>query len=106
VFQNLITNAIKFMKKHAKPKIEIGAEQIKDRWRFSIRDNGIGIAANSFDRVFDIFQRLHTSKTYEGSGIGLANCKKIIQLHGGDIGIESTLGKGTTFYFDIPILTK
>ncbi len=106
VFQNLITNAIKFMKKPAKPKIEIGAEQIKDRWRFSIRDNGIGIAANSFDRVFDIFQRLHTSKTYEGSGIGLANCKKIIQLHGGDIGIESTLGKGTTFYFDIPILTK
>lgn len=106
VFQNLITNAIKFMKKHAKPKIEIGAEQIKDRWRFSIRDNGIGIAANSFDRVFDIFQRLHTSKTYEGSGIGLANCKKIIQLHGGDISIESTLGKGTTFYFDIPILTK
>ncbi|MCD9013974.1 sensor histidine kinase [Parachryseolinea silvisoli] len=106
VFQNLITNAIKFMKKHAKPKIEIGAEQIKDRWRFSIRDNGIGIAANSFDRVFDIFQRLHTSKTYEGSGIGLANCKKIIQLHGGDISIESTLGKGTTFYFDVPILTK
>jgi PAS domain S-box-containing protein len=76
VFQNLITNAIKFMKKNAKPKIEIGAEQIKDRWRFSIRDNGIGIAAHSFDRVFDIFQRLHTSKTYEGSGIGLANCKK------------------------------
>jgi PAS domain S-box-containing protein len=106
VFQNLITNAIKFMKKNAKPKIQIGAEQIKDRWRFSIRDNGIGIAANSFDRVFDIFQRLHTSQTYEGSGIGLANCKKIIQLHGGDISIESTLGKGTTFYFDIPILTK
>ena len=106
VFQNLITNAIKFMKKHSRPKIEIGAEQIKDRWRFSIRDNGIGIAAKSFDRVFDIFQRLHTAETYEGSGIGLANCKKIIQMHGGDISIESTLGKGTTFYFDIPTLTK
>jgi PAS domain S-box-containing protein len=106
VFQNLITNAIKFMKKDTRPILEIGAELIKDSWRFSVSDNGIGIAANSFDRVFDIFQRLHTSDKYEGSGIGLANCKKIVQLHQGDIWLESTLGKGTTFYFTIPIVTK
>lgn len=106
VFQNLITNAIKFMNKDTRPILRIGAELIRDSWRFSVSDNGIGIAAGSFDRVFDIFQRLHTSDTYEGSGIGLANCKKIIQLHEGDIWLESTVGKGTTFNFTIPILTK
>ncbi|HMJ67615.1 MAG TPA: ATP-binding protein [Cyclobacteriaceae bacterium] len=106
VFQNLITNAIKFRKKNTRPTLDIRADLIKDSWRFSVSDNGIGIAANSFSRVFDIFQRLHTSDMYEGSGIGLANCKKIVQLHQGNIWIESTLGKGTTFYFTIPIVTK
>jgi PAS domain S-box-containing protein len=106
VFQNLITNAIKFIKKGTRPRLNVGAERLKDSWRFSVSDNGIGIAANSFDRVFDIFQRLHTSDKYEGSGIGLANCKKIIQLHHGNIWIESTVGKGTTFYFTIPTVTK
>lgn len=106
VFQNLITNAIKFMKKDTQPIIRISAERIKDNWRFSINDNGIGIAAKSFDRVFDIFQRLHTPDTYEGSGIGLANCKKILQLHQGIIWVESTAGTGSTFYFTIPNVTK
>jgi PAS domain S-box-containing protein len=106
VFQNLITNAIKFVKKGTRPILKISAELVKDSWRFSINDNGIGIANNSFDRVFDIFQRLHTEEKYEGSGIGLANCKKIVQLHQGIIWLESTLGKGTTFYFTIPIVTK
>jgi light-regulated signal transduction histidine kinase (bacteriophytochrome) len=101
MFQNLITNAIKFCKKDTPPKIQIRANKINESWTFSIRDNGIGIASNSFDRVFDIFQRLHTTEKYEGSGIGLANCKKIIQLHRGEIWIESTLGQGTIFYFTI-----
>jgi len=105
VFQNLIINAIKFQKKGTQPKIQIRAERANDKWKFSVSDNGIGIAPSHFERVFDIFQRLHTNEEYEGSGIGLANCKKIIQLHQGDIWIESTLGHGSTFYFTIPTLT-
>jgi PAS domain S-box-containing protein len=105
VFQNLIINAIKFQKKGVQPDIQIRSERIKDAWKFSVRDNGIGIAASHFERVFGIFQRLHTHEEYEGSGIGLANCKKIIQLHRGEIWIESTLGEGSTFYFTIPAST-
>jgi light-regulated signal transduction histidine kinase (bacteriophytochrome) len=104
VFQNLITNAIKFHKKGTQPQIMISAERIGNKWKFSIRDTGIGIAPVHFERVFDIFQRLHTSDEYEGNGIGLANCKKIIQLHKGEIWLESALGQGTTFHFIIPDL--
>jgi light-regulated signal transduction histidine kinase (bacteriophytochrome) len=78
---------------------------INDTWRFQVSDNGIGIGPAYFDRVFEIFQRLPTEEKYEGSGIGLANCKKIIQLHKGEIWIESTPGQGTTFYFTIANLT-
>ncbi|HMH33288.1 MAG TPA: ATP-binding protein [Puia sp.] len=105
VFQNLITNAVKFHKKGTPPKIKIGSEEINETWRFSVSDLGIGIAAAHFERIFDIFQRLHTNEKIEGSGIGLANCKKIVQLHGGEIWVESKLGQGTTFYFTIPNLT-
>jgi light-regulated signal transduction histidine kinase (bacteriophytochrome) len=101
LFQNLITNAIKFRKKDTPPEIQINACKVNEYWEFSIRDNGIGIAPNSFDRIFDIFQRLHTTEKYEGSGIGLANCKKIVQMHNGEIWIESALGQGTTFYFTL-----
>ena len=104
VFQNLISNAIKFTKKDTKPEIAISAEKINDSFRFSIRDNGIGIDSKSFDRVFDIFQRLDTIEKYEGSGIGLANCKKIVQLHQGEIWIESIPEQGATFYFTISTL--
>ena len=104
VFQNLITNAIKFQKKNTQPEIHISAIEINGNWRFSVRDNGIGIATKSFDRVFDIFQRLHTTAKYEGSGIGLSNCKKIIELHKGEIWVESTLGKETIINFTIPNL--
>jgi PAS domain S-box-containing protein len=103
VFRNLITNAIKFSKKNSSPSIRIYAKKIKDKWQFSVSDKGIGIAAIHFDRIFDIFQRLHTVQDYEGAGIGLANCKKIIQLHKGEIWLESTLNEGTTFYFSIPV---
>jgi signal transduction histidine kinase len=105
VFQNLITNAIKFHKKETKPVILIRSEKINEIWRFSVSDMGIGIAPAHFERIFDIFQRLHTEEKIEGSGIGLANCKKIIQLHGGEIWVESKPEQGTTFYFTIPNLT-
>jgi light-regulated signal transduction histidine kinase (bacteriophytochrome) len=105
VFQNLITNAIKFQRKDVQPKIKITSEQLSDKWKFSVADNGIGIAPLHFERVFEIFQRLHNNEQYEGNGIGLANVKKIIQLHQGEIWIESELGRGTTFHFTIPNLT-
>jgi signal transduction histidine kinase len=105
VFQNLITNAIKFHRKETPPIILIRSEKINAVWRFSVSDMGIGIAAAHFERIFDIFQRLHTEEKIEGSGIGLANCKKIIQLHGGEIWVESKPEQGTTFHFTIPNLT-
>jgi len=102
LFRNLITNAIKFVKKDIQPKIQIQAVQLDKKWKFSVSDNGIGIDSIHFDRVFDLFQRLHSHETYVGDGIGLANCKKIVQLHQGEIWIESTVGQGTTFHFTIP----
>jgi signal transduction histidine kinase len=102
--QNLITNAIKFQKKNIKPQIKICSQEVNGKWQFSVSDNGIGIAPVHFTRIFDIFQRLHDTSEYEGTGIGLANCKKIVELHQGKIWIESVLGKGTIIYFTIPIL--
>jgi len=101
LFQNLITNAIKFQRAGSRPEIEIRAEQAGDKWKFSVSDNGIGIEPKYFERIFTIFKRLHPSSVYEGSGIGLANCKKIIELHQGEIWLESSPGKGTTFYFTL-----
>ncbi|MBC7381935.1 MAG: two-component sensor histidine kinase [Bacteroidia bacterium] len=105
LFQNLITNAIKFQKKNTIPKIKISSKKVTDKWEFCINDNGIGINQIYFHKIFDIFERLHGNSEYEGSGIGLANCKKIVQLHNGEIWLESNPGQGTSFYFTIPILT-
>jgi light-regulated signal transduction histidine kinase (bacteriophytochrome) len=101
VFQNLITNAIKFKNADTTPKIAISAKMENNSWLFSITDNGIGIASRHYSRIFQIFQRLHSGQVFEGNGIGLANCKKIIELHQGEIWVESELGKGSTFKFTI-----
>ena len=100
VFQNLIANAIKFRGAEP-PRIHVGARRENGRWTFSVSDNGIGIDAKFFERIFVIFQRLHTREKYEGTGIGLAICKKIIERHGGRIWVQSEPGGGTTFLFTL-----
>lgn len=101
VFQNLIGNAIKFRTVTA-PQIHVGAAALPDAWQFFVRDNGIGIDPEYAERIFLIFQRLHSRRDYPGTGIGLALCKKIIERHGGKIWVESQLGAGATFYFTLP----
>jgi light-regulated signal transduction histidine kinase (bacteriophytochrome) len=101
LFQNLIANALKF-RKRTPPQIHIGAREEKGRWVIWVRDDGIGIDAQYFERIFQVFQRLHTRKTYPGTGVGLAICKKIVERHGGTIWVESQLGQGSTFYFSLP----
>lgn len=102
LFQNLIQNAVKF-KGGQKPKIHIGCLRQKNDWLFSVRDNGIGIDPKFNDRIFTIFHRLHSTKSrYEGSGVGLAVCKRIVERHNGKIWVESEIGKGSTFFFTIP----
>ena len=102
VFQNLIINGIKFHGEEA-PKIHISAEKIANEWVFSVQDNGIGIDQQYSERIFEIFKRLNSRDRYPGTGMGLAICKKIVERHGGRIWVESKLGKGSTFYFTLPI---
>ena len=101
VLQNLLANAIKFRGTHP-PVIRVDAQRQDDGWRFSIRDNGIGIDPQFAERIFVIFQRLHTREEYPGTGIGLALCKKVVERHGGRIWFESQPGQGTNFFFIFP----
>lgn len=104
LFMNLISNSLKFHYKDRPPIIEISAERQADMWLFKIKDNGIGIDSKYFEKIFIIFQRLHTKEEYEGTGIGLTICKKIVELYGGKIWMESELGKGTTVLFTLPAI--
>ena len=104
LFQNLISNSIKFQREGVSPKVDIGCKKQDSVFEFYVSDNGIGIEPQHFDRIFHLFQQLNRNN--EGHGIGLANCKKIVELHGGQIWLESEYGQGTTFKFTISNLSK
>ncbi|OEC88369.1 hypothetical protein A9507_04845 [Methanobacterium sp. A39] len=108
LFQNIIINSIKFRKPDEAPKIHISAKKDEENneYIFSVSDNGIGIESQYQDRIFTIFQRLHPMEEYKGTGIGLSVAKKIVERHGGLIWVESKFGKGSTFYFTIPVSTN
>lgn len=101
LFQNLIDNAIKFRRQDVRPIVHVAAEETAEHWEFAISDNGIGIEAEFADKIFIIFQRLHSMAEYSGTGIGLAICKRIVERHQGNIWFESEPGQGTTFYFTL-----
>lgn len=101
LFQNLINNALKYVEADISPIIEIGFKNKKDHYEFYVKDNGIGIDKKFHDKIFEVFKRLHTKNKYQGTGVGLSLCKKIVENHNGKIWVESDLGIGSTFYFTL-----
>lgn len=101
LFQNLLSNAIKFTRPGVTPQIALSAQEKEQEWLFGLHDNGIGMSPENLQRIFEAFQRLHSSKQYAGNGIGLATCKKIVENHGGRIWAEATVNQGTSFYFTL-----
>jgi PAS domain S-box-containing protein len=107
VFRNLVSNALKFVASGMVPEVAVSAERVADEWRFSVTDNGIGVAARHRERIFGMFKRLHSRTDYSGSGIGLALCKRIIQREGGRIGVEDApSGQGSRFWFTLPLSSR
>jgi PAS domain S-box-containing protein len=104
LFQNLISNGIKFQRPNNEPHVQVSATREHGAWTFSVRDNGIGIEPQYQERIFALFQRLHSRADYPGTGIGLAICKKIVERHGGQIRVDSAPGRGTTFRFTLPVV--
>jgi len=102
VFQNLLDNAIEYSGDEP-PRVHVSAERAGDMWEVSVRDEGIGIAPDDYDRVFEVFQSLHPNSDRSGTGIGLALCERIVERHGGEIQLESEPGQGTTFSFTLPV---
>lgn len=102
LMRSFISNSIKFQKKDINPEITITCKEMDNEWIFSVKDNGIGIKQEYFDKIFEIFQRINNRHDYNGTGIGLSICKKVVDLHNGKLWVESELNKGTTFFFTIP----
>ena len=103
VFQNLLSNALKYQTSGTRPDVRISAERDGTTWTIAVRDNGIGFEPQYAERIFGLFKRLHKDE-FPGTGLGLAICRRIIERHGGRIWAESTLGKGSSFYFSLPRL--
>lgn len=106
LFQNIISNAVKFSRSGVSPEVNITCEKVGAGWQFNIADNGVGVALEDQERIFKIFKRLHNQSEFDGSGIGLANCKKIVSLHGGKLWVTSRLGEGSTFHFTIADISE
>lgn len=101
LFQNIISNALKFIRPTVQPYIQISSAELESHWKFTVKDNGIGIKQKDLEKIFVIFQRLNNDSSYKGTGIGLSHCKKIVKIHNGSIWVESTYGSGSTFNFTI-----
>lgn len=106
LLQNLVANGLKFHNNRGTPSVRVCASRFDDSWRISVGDNGIGIDPQHADQIFQPFRRLHNQKEYEGCGLGLATCKRIIDQHGGRIWVESRIDQGTTFHFTIPVVNS
>ena len=104
VFLKLVENAMKFRNSDLPLRISISSEKQNNEWLFAVEDNGIGIAQKDRDKIFVIFKRMHNRSDYPGTGIGLAHCKKIVEMHGGKIWVESAATVGSSFKFTIPIV--